>query len=195
MLKNSSHILNRILFFIICIYPVQLCADELDELVKTSKEIIKNYAVSMQLAYENAYRQNDPIFVKEVCKKTAKEFASNLGKSGWSIRRINLDYKNIDNAPDLMEKRILNDFVAKQHKGKDINDLAWYKLAEIGNQSEFRYIKAFSLDKRCMECHSNQNNGISTAMAAYSVKKMETKNYFPDETKHPSHIPLPEFKE
>lgn len=191
MVKKVSDIPGRILLLIACIYPFQLSAEELDDLVKNSKDIIDSYAVNMQLEYDNAYKQNDPLFVKEVCAKKAKEIAGNFGRNGWSIRRISLDYKNTDNAPDLTEKRILNDFVTKQRKGKNIDELAWYKLSEIANQSEFRYIKAFPLDKRCMECHS----GISQSMVAYSVKKIEMKNYIPDETKQTSHMPLPEFEE
>lgn len=191
MVKNVSYNLFRVLLFIACIYPVQPDAQELDDLIKEGKDIINGYAVNMQLEYDNAYRQNDPLFVKNVCTKKAKEIAGKLGREGWSIRRISLENKNTENEPDHTEKRILNDFVSKVQNGKDINKLAWYKLREIGNQSEFRYIRAFSLDKRCMECHS----GISPPMAAYSVKKIEMENYFPDETKKNSHIPLPEFKE
>jgi len=180
-----------------CLCSSQLSAAELDELVSTSREIINTYALNMRIAYENAYRQNDPLFVEEVCREQARKNATHLSGNDWTIRRISLDAISMENTPDQTGQRVLRDFIAKQARGEDTDQLAWYKLSEAGNLSEFRYIKAFTLEDRCVSCHAGSvsKNGSRPGLAAYSVKFAETKNYFPDEAKHNRQIPIPEFEE
>lgn len=187
---------NYLLTLIFCFSSGQAPAEDLDSLVKTSREIINTYALGMQFAYENAFRQNDLQFVKEVCEKTARENAVNLGKNGWQLQRVNLHSKNSMNTPDRTEKRILQDFLKKQSQGKSVEELSWYKLHEAGNQSEFHYMRAFKLEQRCMSCHAqNSSTDETTNLAAYSLKKIETKDYFPDTVAHDKNTPLPEYQE
>ena len=186
-----------LVLLVVCLYSSQAFAEELDNLLKSAKDLINTYSLSIQLEYEKGYSLNDPIFIKEICRQKAKEIAANMSRDGWSITRISMDYNNIDNAPDQTERRILKDFLAKNRKGKAAEELAWYKLNEIGNQSEFRYIRAFAMEERCMSCHSNTDKKSATfpSLAAYSVKKIETKDYFPAENNNESMTPLPKFKE
>lgn len=185
------------ILLVTCLYSSQLTAAELDELTSTGKEIINTYALNMRIAYENAYRRNDPLFIEKVCREQAQKIASHVARDGWTIGRISTEPVNTENIPDQTEQRVLRDFTAKHSRGRDTDQLAWYKLSEVGNLSEFRYIKAFTLEDRCVSCHAGSvsKNGSLPGLAAYSVKFVETKDYFPDEAKHGSQILLPEFEE
>ena len=180
-----------------CLFPSFLLADELEDLVTDSKILITSYSSQMQMAYETAYNSKNPLAVEEVCKKAATSIARSLAKDGWKIGRTSLDILNQDNAPDHIEKNILDNFNDKQASGTETEKLSWYKFTEVGNHSEFRYIKAFELEQRCMTCHSSQWNKEESLpdLAAWIVKRTETKNYFPDQNQLDHYKPLPVFEE
>jgi hypothetical protein len=118
-----------------------------------------------------------------------------LSRDHWRVRRISLRYLNENNAPDDIEKKILNDFSEKYSSGWKTGQLAWYKLSEIGNQSEFRYIQAAAYEDRCMTCHAAQQKDTLAPLFAYSVKKIEIKNYIPEPALQEKASPLPAFEE
>lgn len=180
-----------------CLFPSFLLADELEDLVTDSKILITSYSSQMQMAYETAYNSKNPLAVEEVCKKAATSIARSLAKDRWKIGRTSLDILNQDNAPDHIEKNILDNFNDKQASGTEIEKLSWYKFTEVGNYSEFRYIKAFELEQRCMSCHTSQRKKEESlpGLAAYSVKKIETKNYFPEQHRLEQYDPLPVYEE
>jgi len=186
-----------IFFIIFLLAPLLSSADELDELAMESKKLIDVYSSHLQKEYDKAYTTISLDAVREICRKTALEIASHLSKDGYTIRRISITPLNEQNIPDLTEKRILQDFITRQAEGKEVDSLSWYKLNEIGNQSEFRYIKAFAMEQRCMTCHRDQSMSTEpqNTLAAYALKKVETKNYFPEEMFREQQKPLPVFEE
>lgn len=172
-------------------------ANEVDDLVAESKSLIQSYASQLQTAYDNAFGSHASDAVQGICRKVAIEIAGNLAKDGWTIRRTGLDVLNKNNAPDRTEVKVLHNFITRQSEGKETETLTWYKLNEIGNQSEFRYIKAFEMEQRCMICHTGQQSktGSPSALSAYTLTRIETKNYFPDPVQQGQHEPLPTFEE
>lgn len=196
MLKNTFLIPLRVLL-VFFLSPGLSSAEELGALLQTSKEIINNYALEMQQEYETAYKKDDPLSVEKICAINAKENAIKIATNGWEIHRVTLDSINKSNFPDQTEERVLKDFLDKIAKGKKPDKLAWYQLREIGNQSEFRYIRAFTLEERCMSCHkvSEESNGNFPGLAAYSIRNIEHKQYFPKATGQSEPEILPEFQE
>jgi hypothetical protein len=172
-------------------------ANEIEDLVAESKSLIQSYASQLQTAYDNAYNLNSTDAVQGVCRKIAIDIADKLAKGGWTVRRTGLDVLNKNNAPDHTEVKVLHNFITRQSEGKETETLAWYKLNEIGNQSEFRYIRAFTMEQRCMTCHTSQQHkeGSLPALFAWTVIKTETKNYFPDQNQLDQYEPLPVFEE
>ena len=172
-------------------------ANELEELVTDSRKLIANYEFRLQVAYDDAYQSNKPAAVEEVCKKASTIFAGSLAKGGWRIGRTSLDVLNRDNAPDHIEQNILKNFSEKLDEGAETERLSWYKFTEIANHSEFRYIKAFEMEQRCMSCHKDQSttSGTQNTFAVYTLKKIETKNYFPEEAFSEPAGPLPLYEE
>ena len=182
---------------VFCFLPGTANAGELDDLVKTGREIISVYSLKMQTDYESAFGKNDPLSVKKVCAKSAKVNADGIEKNGWEIHRITFNGINVINTPDQTEARVLKDFQDKLAEGKEADKLAWYQLREVGNQSEFRYIRAFTLEERCMTCHGDKKNPDVNfpGLAAYSVRKIEHKHYLPDDSGQSEQELLPDFRE
>jgi hypothetical protein len=195
----SGVVLSRLFSAILLcgLYPSYLMANELEELVMDSKKLIANYEFRLQTAYDDAYDLKDPSAIEEVCKKASTTFATGLTKGKWRIGRTSLDVLNRDNAPDHVEQNILKNFSDKLNDGAETERLSWYKLTEIANHSEFRYIKAFEMEQRCMSCHKGQSttSGTQNTFAVYTLKKIETKNYFPEEAFSEPADPLPLYEE
>ena len=182
---------------IISLMPPHLAANELVELSEQAKILIMDYSSPLLAAYEQTYASGNLNAVADICRSKTAEIADWLAHDGWTIRRITHTALNKSNRPDYTENKVLNDFEQKRTQGWNIDQLAWYKLDETGNQSEFRYIKAFTLEERCMTCHSARpradNSGVR--LGAYALKRIETKNYFPEETKLDQNKTLEEFEE
>jgi len=180
-----------------CLYPAHSMADEIEDLVAESKNLIQSYTSQLQTAYDNAYNLNSTDAVQAICRNVAIDIADELANDGWGIRRTGLAVLNKNNAPDHTELRVLNNFIARQSEGKAADTLSWYKLNEVGNRSEFRYIKAFTIEQRCMTCHTGQQSktGSAPALSAYTLTRAETRNYFPDPVQQGQFEPLPDFTE
>ena len=192
-------VLSRLLsvIFLYTLFSPHLMANELEELVIDSKKLITNYEFRLQTAYDDAYHSKNPATVEEICKKASTTFATGLSKGGWRIGRTSLNVLNRDNAPDHVEQNILKIFSEKLDEGAETERLSWYKLTEIANHSEFRYIKAFAMEQRCMSCHKDQStiSGTQNTFAVYTLKKIEKKNYFPEEVRSKPGEPLPLYEE
>jgi hypothetical protein len=128
-------------------------ADEIDDLAKTSRELISQFSNQLKTELTAAIKDGGPQNAISKCNLKAPEISSKLSRDGWSIRRTSLKIRNPDNSPDDFEKKILNEFEEKISAGHDINKLAYYKLTEVGTQSEFRYIKAIPVGELCLQCH------------------------------------------
>ena len=182
---------------VIGLMSYHLAANELDDLPEQAKILIVDYSSKLLSAYEQAYASGNLDAVAEICRSKATEIANRITRDGWTIHRITHAALNKNNRPDYTENKVLNDFYLKKMQGWKTDQLAWYKLDEVGNKSEFRYVKAFMLDERCMACHgahrSADNTGIN--LSAYALKRIETKNYLPEETKSDQNQLLEKFEE
>ncbi len=205
---------SSLLLLITSFLPNTISADELQHLVENSRELIRIFSEQLQSEYAKVIQENNPEQAMKVCRIIAPEIATHLSKDGWNIRRISLDFRNQNNAPDQYEKKILEDFEKKKSEGWSIDQLAYFKLSEIGDQSEFRYLKAIAREEFCLSCHGSNspekypiksdkphpnkqagNYKSDDIYGAYSVKKQETKNYLSEPTQSDEYYTLPEYQE
>ncbi len=140
-------------FILMFCFPSTICADELDDLAKTSRELISQFSNQLITELTAAIKDGGPQNAISKCNLQAPEISSKLSRDGWSIRRTSLKIRNPNNAPDDFETKILNEFEEKNSAGHDINKLAYYKFTEVGTKSEFRYIKAIPVGELCLQCH------------------------------------------
>ena len=154
---------------IFCFCPSHVLGEEIDNLVKTGKAIINDYANHLQKDYGNAFHQKNSV-ISDICKKNVQPPVIN----GWQIRRISLSTLNKINAPDAIDTRILEDFNLKLAEGWGLERLAYYKLDETENFKQFRYYKAFQYEQRCLSCHVNKegNKLLTPGLGAYVIVKI-----------------------
>ena len=128
-------------------------ANELEELAETSRKLIAQFAEQLNSELSHALQEGGPQNAIAICKLKAPKIALANSIDGWIIRRTSLKTRNPENDPDDFELKILNEFEEKKSEGHDISQLAYYKMTEVGNQSEFRYIKAIPVGEICLQCH------------------------------------------
>jgi len=122
-------------------------------LSEESREIIKTFADRLQRELQQAMADGGPVNAIEVCRIRAPEIAAELSTDGWLVKRTSLKVRNPLNAPDAFEREVLTDFEAKKAQGWEIEKLAYYKMKEYGETSEFRYMKAIPTQALCLTCH------------------------------------------
>ena len=202
----------RTCLFMLCVLvsSLQANANELQQLADTSRDIISEFSSHLKNALTDAIQEGGPVNAIAVCKTRAPEIAEALSREGWQIRRTSLKVRNPANTSDDFERKVLEDFERRKNEGKDISQLAYYKMKEVGEQSEFRYMKAIPTDELCLTCHGNtiseavktrldqlypgdQARGFRTGdiRGAFSLKKIFRRELQGEESIQPDNAPLP----
>ena len=83
----------------------------------------------------------------------APAIAADASANGWSVGRTSLKTRNPKNAPDVWEKRVLDEFDAAKNKGADATKLERFEVVEKNGVRTFRYMKAIPAAEPCLTCH------------------------------------------
>ena len=121
----------------------------------TARQIVKRFAGELNGELKRAVGEEGFEHAIGVCKDVAPRIAKKLSaETGWRVGRTALRLRNPANAPDPMERIVLNDFLARAAAGEP---LAKMELAveEIGAEARktFRYMKAIPTGELCLTCH------------------------------------------
>jgi len=141
-----------LLILSVCTATVQADNDT-HTLSEQSRDIIKTFSTRLQAALQQAMADGGPVNAIDVCKVKAPAIAAELSTDGWVVRRTSLKVRNPLNSPDNFERKVLKDFADKKASGWAIENLAYYKMQEYGDASEFRYMKAIPTQAICLTCH------------------------------------------
>lgn len=132
---------------------VARAADDPGLLSEQGREIIQTFASRLQSELQQALAAGGPVNAIDVCKVQAPQIAAELSTDGWLVKRASLRPRNPLNTPDEFERKTLQDFEKKKAQGWAVEKLAYYKMKEYGNVSEFRYMKAIPTQAMCLTCH------------------------------------------
>ncbi len=122
-------------------------------LSEQSRAIIQSFSTRLQNELQRAMAEGGPVNAIDVCKVKAPQIAAELSTDGWLVKRTSRKLRNPLNAPDKFESGVLQDFADKKASGWAVENLAYYKMKEYGDTSEFRYMKAIPTKAICLECH------------------------------------------
>lgn len=101
-------------------------------------------------------QKNGPAASIEVCAKDAPAISARIEEELWvTIKRTSLSVRNPQNAPDALEKQLLQTLTAAQQAGKKIpREITPFP------DSQRRFYKVIMVQKTCLACH-----GDSAAMS------------------------------
>jgi hypothetical protein len=140
------------------------------ELEREARELVMEFASRLKPELKTALQQGGPSHAVAVCAGRAPAIADSIAaRSGWQVKRVSLKARNASRAmPDAWERRVLQDFDARQAAGENPQQL--HHGETIG--SNYRYMQAQGVEPVCLTCHG----------AALAQPVQDTlREYYPDD--------------
>jgi hypothetical protein len=124
--------------------------------------LVKSRAMTQQLGAElkaelgAAIGKSGPAGAIDVCRKRAPEIAAKLSnESGATVSRTALKVRNPANAPDDLQRAVLEQFDGDLKSGRVEQPLEVAVEINRGGSIERRYMRAIPTDALCLTCHGS----------------------------------------
>jgi len=141
-----------------------VCAGEYAEQVAASRAIAKDFMQSLKRDLQAGMQEGGPVNAIGVCKLTAPGIANTYSaRKGWTVARTSLKLRNPDNAPDMWELGVLEDFERRKLAGEDPAGMEHYEVVEQDGDEVLRYMKAIPMAGMCVVCHGTDIDPIVDA--------------------------------
>ena len=116
--------------------------------------IVKKFGGTLKPELGKALKSGGPVHAIEVCSVQAPAIAKKLSaETGWNVKRVSLKQRNSETAtPDQWEKKVLQQFDARQAKGESAKKMAYAEIVD----GQFRFMKAQGVEPVCLTCHAAQ---------------------------------------
>lgn len=130
---------------------------ELQERISENREVIKQFASTLQGELMSAMERGGPTEAITVCSERAPEIAADLSaETGFDIGRTSLKLRNPDNAPDTWERLVLQGFEAQRASGVAADQLPpRFQVTEGDDGEQFRFMAAIPTGGACLTCHGS----------------------------------------
>lgn len=115
---------------------------------KLSEQMAKNLVNSVEYCHDKAIT-------------LTKDFTASHPQV-TEIKRTSLKIRNSINAPDKLEKKMLEKWDKMAKAGKDLPEYEFDKISE----NEFRYYKPLKVANMCLTCHGQPAGDLSAAIKA-----------------------------
>jgi hypothetical protein len=112
--------------------------------------IIKQFGGTLKPELKKAIQSSGPAHAIDVCSLKAPAIAEGLqAQTGWYVKRVSLKNRNENAVPDSWEKKVLEQFDARQAKGESPRNMAYSEIVD----GKYRFMKAQAVGKLCLNCH------------------------------------------
>lgn len=135
--------------------------EDLEPYAAKARAAVKEMGGKLQEHLKSAIAAGGAVSAVNVCKTVAPAVATEQeAKSQFRIKRTALKVRNPANAPDDLERKVLEDFAAKVQSGSDIATLEHVERVSEGGKTLVRYFKAIPTAKEpCLACHGSDVSG------------------------------------
>ena len=130
--------------------------DNLSQLAAASREAVKQTQAALSQELQAALKKGGPELAIHSCSVRALAVAKEASqKQNMIIRRTSLKLRNLYDAPDKWEKKVLEDFERRAKQGENPAQMEHHELLEMDGAKEFRYMKAIVIPQGapCLICH------------------------------------------
>lgn len=156
--------------------------DELIQRVEKSRAVVKEFMGQLKSELQTAMKAGGPLNAIDICNKRAPEIANQLSeKYAWDIARTSLKTRNLLNAPDAWEVKVLEAFEQRKANGEAVRPMAYYEVIETAGKKHFRFMKAIPTGKVCMNCHGTELSSEVTARIKTLYPEDKAVGYVPGE--------------
>jgi hypothetical protein len=122
--------------------------------IEQSRQLAQQLGGELKVELSRAINEGGPLAAVTVCKTRAPEIAAGLSaKSGAVVGRTALRVRNPANAPDDLQRAVLEQFSGELASGQFAGPLEAAFEINRGGQVERRYMRAIPMDALCLTCH------------------------------------------
>jgi hypothetical protein len=122
--------------------------------IEQSRQLTMQLGGQLKAELTKAIADGGPIAAINVCYTRAPEIAAQLSKSsGARVGRTALRVRSPSNAPDALERSVLDQFAADLGSGPVDRPLEVAFEIRRGDTLERRYMRAIPTDALCLTCH------------------------------------------
>jgi hypothetical protein len=131
--------------------------ESVPEWLTRSRAMSAELGTELKAELAKALAQSGPSAAIEVCRLRAPEIAARLSAhSGAKVSRTALRVRNPANAPDDLQRAVLEQFAADLASGPVQPPLEAAVEINRGGQIERRYMRAIPTDALCLTCHGTE---------------------------------------
>ena len=173
----------RFLLPLLAVLPMAVLADAYSpEWVAESRAMAQALGSELKAELGKAMEKGGPVSAIGVCKSRAPEIAARLSKeSGADVRRTALRVRNPANAPDPLEKLLLEQFrVELANGGVELPLQAAFEINR-GGMVERRFMQALPMDGVCLACHGSTLDPTVAAAIAREYPEDHATGFAPGE--------------
>ena len=127
---------------------------DIDTEINQARSVIRTFAGTLKGELQAGIKAGGPVTALEVCNTNAPQIAMKVAtETGMQVSRVSLKNRNPDNAPNVWQKAILEDFEIRNAAGADPTTLEFSEVVEHDGNKEFRFMKAIPTGGVCLACH------------------------------------------
>jgi hypothetical protein len=131
--------------------------DVVPEWLTQSRLLAQQLGTELKAELTSALTSAGPIGAISACRTRAPDIAARLSReSGAVVSRTALRVRNPANAPDEMQRAVLEQFAGDLAAGRTEMPLEAALEINRGGRIERRYMRAIPMDSMCLACHGQQ---------------------------------------
>lgn len=131
--------------------------ESVPEWLTRSRAMSTELGTELKAELTQAMARSGPTGAIEICRTRAPEIAARLSRdSGAKVSRTALRVRNPSNAPDDLQRAVLEQFAADLAAGQLQPPLEAAVEINRGGNVERRYMRAIPTDALCLTCHGTE---------------------------------------
>lgn len=153
-MRSVSGPLNVLVLMSLLPVSYAVAGEPATDWIAQSRSLAQQLGAELKGELGRAMTDKGPVAAIGVCKDRAPEIAGRLSRqSGAQVSRTALRVRNPANAPDDLQRALLEQFSAELASGKFAGPLEAAFEINRGGQVERRYMRAIPMEGLCVTCH------------------------------------------
>ncbi len=143
-----------------------VAAVDQQSMLDEARTLVKTFKHRLKVARKHGLSEGGAVKALEVCHLKAPDIAVELSdSSGWVVRRTTMQTRDLDNAPDKWEMKVLEAFEQRHKVGTLSGNPEYFEQTKIQGRPVFRYMKAIFITRSCLKCHGeNPRSGVAAEL-------------------------------
>ncbi len=127
--------------------------DDVRVLVAEAREIVNDLHARLKTKLQLALKKEGTVKALEACHLDVPDMVRAAGRNGWEVRRTSVKVRNLEDAPDKWEYKVLEELDAKNNADVPEEQLEHWEIVQKNGHKRFRYMKGIVALQVCTRCH------------------------------------------